>query len=94
MGQDTKVFDVIENHPETVAVFLKFGFTMIENPMARQIFARSASLDQACRMKHVNCGDLLSALDEVIARTGGCQDPAGQQDTLARISPGIQTAKL
>ena len=54
IGPRTKVFEVIENYPETVALFRQFGFSMIENPMAQRIFARSVSLGagmppQACR---------------------------------------------
>ena len=54
IGPRAKVFEVIENYPETVALFRQFGFSMIENPMAQRIFARSVSLGagmppQACR---------------------------------------------
>ena len=59
----TKVAEVIDRYPQTRPVFLKFGFTMIDNPVARQVFARSVSLEQACRLKHVDCEKFLRALE-------------------------------
>jgi hypothetical protein len=37
IGPRTKVFEVIESYPETVALFRQFGFSMIDNPMAQRI---------------------------------------------------------
>jgi len=42
----TKGFEVIENYPETVALFRQFGSSLIDNPMAQRIFARSVSLER------------------------------------------------
>ena len=55
--------EVIDRYPQTRPVFLQFGFTMIDNPVARQVFARSVSIEQACRLKHVDCGEFLGALE-------------------------------
>jgi len=30
----------VEGNPKTRALFLLFGFTLIDNPVARQVFAR------------------------------------------------------
>jgi hypothetical protein len=62
----TKVFDVIQSYPETAEVFRKFGFSMIDNPMAQRIFARSISIEQACRLKHVDFNVFASALNQAI----------------------------
>ena len=59
---DTKVADAIGLYPETLPVFLRFGFTLIDNPVARQLFARSISIEQACRLKHADCAEFLRAL--------------------------------
>ena len=59
----TKVAEVIDRYPQTRPIFLKFGFTMIDNPVAREVFARSVSLEQACRLKHVDCQEFLRALE-------------------------------
>jgi hypothetical protein len=58
----TKVADVIDHYPETRSVFLQFGFTLIDNPIARQVFARSISIEQACRLKHVDSVEFLGRL--------------------------------
>jgi hypothetical protein len=62
----TKVFDVICTYPETAPVFLEFGFTMIQNPVAQRIFARSITLEQACRLKHVDFGAFQSAINRTV----------------------------
>jgi hypothetical protein len=58
----TKVADVINCYPQTRPVFLQFGFSLIDNPIARQVFARSVSIEQACRLKHVDSVEFLCAL--------------------------------
>ena len=59
---DAKVYDVVTQHPQTEEVFLAFGFDLIRNPAARQVFARSVSLAQACRLKGVPEDEFLGAL--------------------------------
>ncbi len=68
---ETKVFDVIHGHPETAPVFLEFGFTMIQNPVAQRIFARSISLEQACRLKQVDFAKFQAALSQAVDRHCG-----------------------
>lgn len=79
IAPEAKVLDVVERYPETTQVFLKFGFSMIENPVARQVFARSISLEQACRLKHVDRGEFIAAL-HTAARN------AAKPEELVRIS--------
>ena len=74
IGPRTKGFEVIENYPETVALFRQFGFSMIENPMAQRIFARSISLEQACRLKHVDFAAFEGALKELVRKSRGGPD--------------------
>ena len=81
MTAQTKVAEVIDRYPQTRPVFLQFGFTMIDNPVARQVFARSVSIEQACRLKHVDCKEFLRALE---ARTRASE--TGSADTLVRLS--------
>ena len=69
-----QVFEVIENYPETVALFRQFGFSMIENPMAQRIFARSISLEQACRLKHVDFAAFEAALNKLVGKSCGGPD--------------------
>jgi hypothetical protein len=49
----TKVFEVIQSYAETVTLFREFGFSMTDNLVAQRVFARSTSLEQACRLKDV-----------------------------------------
>ncbi|MBI3668085.1 MAG: DUF1858 domain-containing protein [Acidobacteria bacterium] len=62
----TRVFDVITAHPETEPVFLAFGFALINNPVARRVFARSVTLEQACRLRHVQYPVFANALEQCI----------------------------
>ena len=78
----TKVFDVIHSYPETAPVFLEFGFTMIQNPVAQRVFARSISLEQACQLKHVDFAQFRAALAAVLDRS--CAGP----DQLIQLNGG------
>lgn len=81
IGPATKVFDVIQSHPETIPLFREFGFSMIENPVAQRVFARSISLEQACRLKHVDFARFHAALNQAIE--AGASKPG-----LIQIGPG------
>jgi len=71
----TKVFDVIQSYPETMPLFREFGFSMIDNPVAQRVFARSISLEQACRLKHVDFPSFIAALRAVVETPcGGAAD--------------------
>jgi hypothetical protein len=63
IAPDSKVYDVITRYPETEEVFLRYGFSLITNPAARRVFARSVSLAQACRLKGVPLNEFLAALN-------------------------------
>lgn len=71
VGPDTKVYDVIHRYPETTPLFREFGFSMIDNPVAQRIFARSISIEQACRLKHVDFAAFQSALNKAIRKDCG-----------------------
>ena len=62
LTRSTRVADVTAAYPETIPVFLQFGFSMITNPVMRRTVARSVSLEQVCRLRRVDCDQLLSAL--------------------------------
>jgi hypothetical protein len=62
------VAEVVESYPETLPVFEQFGFAMLTNPVARKLMARSVTLEQACRLKHVDCAALVSALQAATGR--------------------------
>ena len=62
LERTSRVADVAAAYPETIPVFLQFGFTMITNSLMRQTVARSVTLEQVCRLRHVDCDQLLSAL--------------------------------
>jgi hypothetical protein len=58
----THVADVAAAYPETIPVFLQFGFSMISNPLMRKTVARSVTLEQVCRLRRVDSDRLLAAL--------------------------------
>ena len=85
IGAETKVAAVIGNYPETRPVFLRYGFTLIDNPVARQVFARSISIEQACRLKHVDCAEFLETLRASVPAAAG-------SNALVRITTGADWA--
>jgi hypothetical protein len=73
-----RVADIAEAYPETIPVFLEFGFTMITNPLMRRTVAKSVTLEQVCRLRHVDAQALIVAL-RAAARTSQDLTPKGDQ---------------
>jgi len=71
IGPRAKVFDVIQSYPLTKDIFQKYGFSLIHNPLAQRVFARSISLEQACRLKHVDFAVFQSDLTKVVSNPSG-----------------------
>lgn len=71
VGRDTKVYDVIQRYPETLPLFREYGFNMIDNLVAQRVFARSISLEQACRLKRVDFAKFQAALNGAIHKSCG-----------------------
>jgi len=69
VAPQTLVFDMITRYPATTTVFEAFGFSLINNPVARRVFARSVTLQQACRLRRVRYDVLAPALQECIEET-------------------------
>ena len=64
----TKINDAIEQYPETLDVFLEFGFKQLSNPVARKTIAKVFTIAQATKIHPVNIDDLLKALNEKIPK--------------------------
>ncbi|HEV2714208.1 MAG TPA: DUF1858 domain-containing protein, partial [Terriglobales bacterium] len=62
----TKVATVLERHPETLEIFLRWGFTPLTNPILRRTMARAITLEQACRREGVNLAEFLAELRHVV----------------------------
>lgn len=66
VNKDTIVYDVVESCPETLDVFLSFGFSQLANPTARRTMAKMVTVEAACKWKSVDLDKLLSALNDKI----------------------------
>jgi uncharacterized protein involved in response to NO len=80
-----RVADVASAYPETIPVFLQFGFTMITNPLMRRTVARSVTLEQVCRLRRVDCDQLLSALRHAATAVRGANRRPDQLVTISGI---------
>ena len=78
-----RVADVAGAYPETIPVFLQFGFTMITNQLMRQTVARSVTLEQVCRLRHVDPEAFLLALRNAVGTPEGLKP---NSDALVTIS--------
>jgi len=58
----TKVATVLERYPQTLEVFLRYGFAPLANPVLRKTMARVVTIEQACRREGVDLQALLSDL--------------------------------
>ncbi|MFQ5861861.1 MAG: DUF1858 domain-containing protein [Candidatus Brocadiales bacterium] len=66
VNKDTTVYDVVESCPETLDVFLKFGFTQLANPTARRTMAKMVTVEAACKWKSADLDKVLAALNDKI----------------------------
>ncbi len=64
--KDTKVFDIVDQYPETLQVFLDFGFSQMANPVMRNTMGRVASIEMATKMHNVDMDKFLKALNDKI----------------------------
>ncbi len=61
-----KVAEVLEQYPQTVEVFVKYGFGNITNPVMRRTVAKVTTVKAACEMRNVSCEEFVNALNEFI----------------------------
>ena len=64
--KDTKVFDVVNQYPETLPIFLEFGFDQIANPALLKTMGRVATIDMATKMHHVDLDNFLKSLNKKV----------------------------
>lgn len=76
----SKVAAVLDAHPETAVVFLRYGFDRILDPLARRTLARGVSLAQACRLRGVDADAFLADL-----RAAGSQPERGRLIAIEEI---------
>ena len=65
--KDTKVFDIVDQYPDTLQIFLDFGFSQMANPVMRNTMGRVATIDMATKMHNVDIDKFLQALNDKIA---------------------------
>lgn len=80
----TKIADLLQNHPQTLDVFLRHGFTPLANPVLRRTMARVTSLEQACRREGVDLALLLDDLRRAIEREKEAAEGQSERASTAR----------
>jgi hypothetical protein len=65
IAPQTRVADVLSYYPQSLEVFLKYGFAPLSNPLLRRTMARVISVEQACRREGVDLDRLMRDLREV-----------------------------
>jgi hypothetical protein len=65
IAPQTRIGDVLRSYPQSLDVFLKYGFTPLSNPVLRQTMARVVTVEQACRREGVDLNSLLTELRSV-----------------------------
>ncbi len=61
---DDKVGAIVEQFPQTLPIFLRFGFTPLNNPVLRRTMARVTSIRAAATMHHLDLDALLAELNQ------------------------------
>ncbi|MBM4055249.1 MAG: DUF1858 domain-containing protein [Planctomycetes bacterium] len=67
VDKDTKVFDIVDQYPETLQIFLDYGFSQMANPVMRNTMGRVATIEMATKMHNVDREKFLQALNDKIA---------------------------
>jgi hypothetical protein len=67
--EDTNIANAIEQYPETLDVFLEFGFKQMGNPVARKTVAKMFTIKQATKIHPVEIDSLLKSLNEKIKKS-------------------------
>ncbi len=63
--KDDVVGEVLDRYPQTLGVFLEYGFTQLKNPEARQTLAQSITIEQASRILPVDLESFLGDLNRI-----------------------------
>lgn len=66
---DTNIANAIDQYPETLDVFLEFGFKQMSNPVARKTVAKMFTIKQATKIHPVEIDSLLKSLNEKIEKS-------------------------
>jgi hypothetical protein len=57
---------VLDKYPETLEVFLEFGFTPLKDPVLRKTMPYKVTIEQACKMHAVDLEEFLRALNKAV----------------------------
>jgi hypothetical protein len=57
---------VLDEHPETLNVFLKHGFTPLKDPVLRKTMPYKVTIEQACKMHSVDLEKFLEEINRLV----------------------------
>lgn len=57
---------VLDKYPDTLDVFLKFGFTPLKDPVLRKTMPYKVTVEQASKMHSVDLEEFLQALNSAV----------------------------
>lgn len=85
---DTKVAAVLDGWPQTMPVFVRNGFTLLQNPVARRTIARSVSLSHVCKMSDKD----VAAFVRELRVAAGLDAPEEAPADLPVVDPDLSVA--
>ncbi|MBI4319495.1 MAG: DUF1858 domain-containing protein [Chloroflexi bacterium] len=59
------VADVLERYPQTLGVFVENGFSQLRNPVAREVLAKTVTIEQAANIQKIDLDALLTHLNAI-----------------------------
>ena len=66
--KEQKVAEVFEQYPQAQAVFARFGFHALLNPLLRKTLGRVTTIERGCKLHHVHLDYFLQALNQAASR--------------------------
>ena len=84
--QEMKVAEVFGSYPTTHAIFKKFGFGALTNPILRNTFGRITSIEKGCKLHNVNLDRFLLALNDALKQPANSEavSPPAQVPPMAK----------
>ena len=67
--KEQKVAEVFEQYPQAQAVFARFGFHALLNPLLRKTLGKVTTIERGCKLHRVPLDHFLQALNQAASRT-------------------------
>ncbi|MBI4371146.1 MAG: DUF1858 domain-containing protein [Elusimicrobia bacterium] len=87
IAKERKVAEVFERYPSAQAVFARFGFRALFNPLLRKTFGQLTTIERGCKLHRVPLESFLDALNQAAFQTSPPSESPGPAIAADRPQP-------